>query len=478
MTRLECLLIPLKRLQPMSNSKSKPRAIPTLDLRRVTEAKEPLECRRYELQLVTPMYGGGARAGHIDIQQPIRASSIRGHLRWWWRLLNQHRFVDAKKMRERESEIWGSTECPSPVRIRVKEISGREPLKKDQRNKDGKPAPFGFERYGSEAYALFPAIEAKDPVVEHLIDAGLRFDVHVTWPTQQRLNEWRTAENQRLAKERKPKKPEHISDIGAEIEQTIAMWIQWGGVGARTRRGLGALESVGSNTLATVASLAMCQVLTSPTSRATAKDSWREVLNLYRSFRQTEFRNRGSSRPGRTHWPEPDSIRQLTNCRLKPTKHDNRDHSSPIGIQTAATFPRAVLGLPIGFKFIDEPAGQADSDRDPMKVELMPVDQRDGKTVVLDRMASPVITRPIRNGKQWHAAVLILPHDHALAVNCVLSGKMAQSTSTGPQDLNAPISNSLIRGANRGSLSPNDPMSGNNDAISAFIAFAKNKGWT
>ncbi|MEJ2046041.1 MAG: type III-B CRISPR module RAMP protein Cmr1 [Reinekea sp.] len=40
----------------------------------------------YECELVTPLYGGGIEAGVIDEEMPIRASSIRGQLRFWWRI--------------------------------------------------------------------------------------------------------------------------------------------------------------------------------------------------------------------------------------------------------------------------------------------------------------------------------------------------------------------------------------------------------
>ena len=43
--------------------------------------------RVYELRLATPMFGGGAVAGQVDPQMPIRPSGIRGQLRSWWRLL-------------------------------------------------------------------------------------------------------------------------------------------------------------------------------------------------------------------------------------------------------------------------------------------------------------------------------------------------------------------------------------------------------
>jgi CRISPR/Cas system CMR-associated protein Cmr1 (group 7 of RAMP superfamily) len=43
-----------------------------------------------DCQLITPLYGGGVKAHTIDESMPIRVSSIRGQLRFWWRLLATH----------------------------------------------------------------------------------------------------------------------------------------------------------------------------------------------------------------------------------------------------------------------------------------------------------------------------------------------------------------------------------------------------
>ena len=40
----------------------------------------------YKCKLVTPMYGGGVEPGVVDKEMPIRASAIRGQLRFWWRI--------------------------------------------------------------------------------------------------------------------------------------------------------------------------------------------------------------------------------------------------------------------------------------------------------------------------------------------------------------------------------------------------------
>lgn len=70
--------------------------------------------RRYRCRLLTPLYGGGVTAGEIDRQMPVRATAIRGQLRFWWRLLNRRRPAfcsdgqpDSGKLFAGERALWG-----------------------------------------------------------------------------------------------------------------------------------------------------------------------------------------------------------------------------------------------------------------------------------------------------------------------------------------------------------------------------------
>ena len=55
-----------------------------------------------------------------DAHQPeLRAPSIKGAMRFWWRAMNGH--LDLKKLREKEGEIFGDTSKRSRVIIQVEE---------------------------------------------------------------------------------------------------------------------------------------------------------------------------------------------------------------------------------------------------------------------------------------------------------------------------------------------------------------------
>ena len=80
------------------------------------DSNETLEL---DIQVVTPMFGGGTEAGVPDPVTLIRPSSIRGHLRFWWRATRGAAFTTVRDLKQRETEIFGDTEHPSPVIVEV-----------------------------------------------------------------------------------------------------------------------------------------------------------------------------------------------------------------------------------------------------------------------------------------------------------------------------------------------------------------------
>ena len=74
------------------------------------------------------MFGGGVEPGEPDPSLPIRGTSIRGQLRFWWRT-TCGRLLPTSKMWRREEEIFGSTEFPSPLEVEVTAVEGIERVK-------------------------------------------------------------------------------------------------------------------------------------------------------------------------------------------------------------------------------------------------------------------------------------------------------------------------------------------------------------
>jgi len=91
-------------------------------------------------------------------------------------------------------------------------------------------------------------------------------------------------------------------------------------------------------------------------------DEWPKAIEIMRTFRQgaSVGGNSGSSAtskmPGRSLWPEPETIREISKKRMPK-------HQRLINIPNDS-FPRAELGLPIVFHFEDT--------LDPPESELCP----------------------------------------------------------------------------------------------------------
>ncbi|WP_295544152.1 RAMP superfamily CRISPR-associated protein [uncultured Thiohalocapsa sp.] len=337
--------------------------------------------RGYDCRLVTPLYGGGVRPGEVDTELPIRAAALRGQLRFWWRIACGP-FDSTQAMFRREAAIWGGLGARAPtaskVAVRVAKIArlqqGAAFVYQEQANKPGHfrimPNPADW----IEPYAVFPArgeLSADRQTIEksphQLARGGLSFTL-------------------RLGLDPKLTDAQH-----EEVQTALRWWASFGGVGARTRRGLGAvyvrdLEPVRGEQVAARGGQLVLQAAVSDAERA-----WTLAVGRLSSFRQGEGigrnpGNAGAQHPGRSRWPEPDMIRRQTHrhAPAHPPQHPRQD-----------LYPRAAFGLPIVFHFKDERLGE------PSQQQLVPVGG--------DRMASPLILRPYWDGQRWHPAAMLLP---------------------------------------------------------------------
>lgn len=362
--------------------------------------------QRYTCRLLTPMYGGGVEPGVVDRSMPIRATAIRGQLRAWWRLLNRRRVKycsegkpDSRLLFAAEREIWGGlgdekTLAASKVVVKVTMLSSPmlEAAAQHERKKSGKLGVCWLD--WASPYAMFPAQGEVENGQSKKLPAefareGLRWEIHLG------LRQL-TADSAEFK----------------SVEEAFRWWATFGGVGARTRRGLGAFEVTSSadGEFAYVSNAEVgrsgLQLLLQPAVDS-ALAAWQSAVKALWSFRQQPGFARDHSsggHPGRSRWPEADAIRR-TVC--SPSKGHPPRHAA------GNVFPRAAFGLPIVFHFNDGD--------DPKDTQLVPVvhGQR------CERMASPLIVRPYRaaSGK-WHPALLCLPSDHVwtMAVELANSG--------------------------------------------------------
>lgn len=409
----------------------------------------------YKCELVTPMYGGGVKAGEVGTAMPIRVSSIRGQLRFWWRIACGP--IDPNELFKQEMAIWGGIgddgAKASQVEILVKNIESR-----------GEVAAFEYERHHKDR-SKFKSVPKPDSNLGH---------AYALFSAQGKLNKDKTAIEEWPHKIAKPeltfelnvhfkKKGEYdlTPEQVCEVKEAIRWWASFGGVGSRTRRGLGAVrvQAVDEPKITFVSDgevKAKGGVLTLA-FKGESNDPiacWKYGCDKLRDFRQGKNIGRNppasdsKSPAGQSRWPEADSIRNLANTHSK--KHPPNDSKTNF-------FPRAVFGLPIIFHYQQDRGPGFEPNDHTLRVADT------GK----ERMASPLFIRPYLDvNDKWHSAALLLPNwQEALAQPLELSPK---PKNINDQPLHWPSSSEQKK-----LLSEKDkPMKGRgDDPLSAFLDY-------
>lgn len=487
----------------------------------------------YTIKVITPMFGGGVEAGVPDTGMPIRPSSIRGHLRFWWRATRGARYETVKELRQREGEIWGATDNCSPISIVVEAkrvnstaCAGYKWNPKKSQGRGGQELVWKppFDQHAQTLpYVLFP-FQGKPPRSQHenpeKVPAeqvgSIEFKLNVNIPTTNKMTGLAQEHNEQRKKLDLSALNEQDADIKNDVEAAIWAWVNFGGIGARTRRGCGALHCVNappsiddfhaprsedvqswlSNKLSHFDISTSSPVRDWPTFpkiillktvNGDAIRAWSEAVSPLKMFRQGEEVGRDAGadhRPGRSRWPEAESIRELVAAqRLLPSAgrapwhpvDSRRSGTTPMPVNS---FPRAEFGMPVIFELREESiqknkkTGIWEGSKTPpfMKPSLQP-----GKEV--DRMASPLILRPIKLSSGSFAAMIAL-----LPVKPLVDAYLKQ----GEQDLvkDEVIGTRGIRAATLAKYS-NSPMGSPNpgkpersvagSALEAFLAYAKNE---
>ena len=178
-----------------------------------------IERMQFEVEVITPLFLGGAEPKKAE----LRAASVKGALRFWWRAL--YGTNDLGKMRQEESQIFGSTEQKSSFSLRLEGLGDTKPILCNLPR--GRLVP--VERKGRKfnvsiieylAFGLHERDKGKRQTLytrEH-IPPGAKFKI-ILW----------------------------IKD-GAAREQVInslSMLVNYGGLGARSRNGFGSLHVEG-----------------------------------------------------------------------------------------------------------------------------------------------------------------------------------------------------------------------------------------
>ncbi len=359
------------------------------ELPNIEENSLPIKWHSLHCELVTPMYGGGVKSTIVDQQMPIRATGIRGQLRFWWRLLAKqkwHQNDSPEEIRKKEFALWGGVSAGSDegkaglVLLRIRNAPNKDVIARNL---------IDYRKLGLR-YVLFPAAnETNSDLIPHkLLEPN-----NIKWTL-----DFAFGSNMKNGDERRN-----------EVIETLQWWANFGGIGSRTRRGLGAVYVAQSDDFPQI-----MELLDKETCRDVGCDLAKKqptlhaikaletVINKLSNFRQgvNVGRNQGQqrNRPGRSRWPEPDALRRINNTHapLHEPEHEAGD-----------IFPRAMFGLPIIYKFT--------GNGEPDVTNITPTNG--------ERLASPLILRPVyagtnqRGEKQWQATALLLPYAHIANMN-------------------------------------------------------------
>ena len=363
------------------------------------------------VKVVTPILGGSPQTRTVDTVDIIRAATIRGHLRFWWRALYAHQYGTPMELYAKESERWGRAADEHGGRsavelcVHVEQAGDVDDANIQLHNSKEAKATVG-------AYALWPAREdkKKGQATAPRRQPGTRFRLTLRVPAR----------------------------YEAEVRATLRAWLLFGGYGSRTRRGLGSLklieaadndkwlpkmpdkeEDQGKGLREAFTRLFGRDIFAAPGKSPTdvpwlagatlhigkavpeAEKAWTTALDWLRRFRQgtdgppgQRAREPGTgktqpNRPSISNWPEADKVRHLTG---KTQSHRPRHNRTPV-------WPRAGFGLPIIGQFQKQGRNGKHYD-EPDGFELRWRRQQ-GDKEEYDRLASPLIVKalPLANGQ-------------------------------------------------------------------------------
>ncbi|NMB63518.1 MAG: type III-B CRISPR module RAMP protein Cmr1, partial [Spirochaetes bacterium] len=171
--------------------------------------------RSYLIEVVTPLFISGA-----DTQiSELRASSLKGLLRFWWRAINP--INDLNNSQNKEGKIFGSTMNDSSCKSSFSLMIEPKEVKIEQNMPKGKMVAVNSSKkqFNIDIFTYL-GIGIYDPKTRQWarknIAPGSTFIIHCTYDS------------------------ESIKD---EIEKALSALIHYGGLGAKSRNGFGSLFS-------------------------------------------------------------------------------------------------------------------------------------------------------------------------------------------------------------------------------------------
>ncbi len=170
----------------------------------------------FEIETITPMFLSGADQSKAE----LRAASIKGLLRFWWRTLQVESNLD--RLREKESKVFGSSDEKtgggSSFAIRIAHEGVLETTNADFPKHNiivtskGKSFPVNVLEYMAYGPCSYDKVKKKNVIVRKYISGGFKFSLHISIFKQEFLN---------------------------EILKAMYVFDLFGGVGSKSRNGFG-----------------------------------------------------------------------------------------------------------------------------------------------------------------------------------------------------------------------------------------------
>ncbi len=188
-----------------------------------------MNSKTYQVEIITPMFCAGADPKVAE----IRASSIRGQLRWWFRVLGGFKSLADKDidLRAQEEEIFGSIreENSKASKLRLRVPSHTSLVAKNIED-------FGWGVATNSGYLAFPIRPERDPKTKTIMDdrkRGVfnpcdRFTYTTMFPTVTKIRG-------------------KAFDLNNDICALNKIFIEFGSLGSRQRRGFGSMRLIEGN---------------------------------------------------------------------------------------------------------------------------------------------------------------------------------------------------------------------------------------
>ncbi len=221
------------------------------------ERFKDMETKEFEVEIVTPLFLGGADPKKAE----LRAPSIKGALRFWWRAL--YGSDDLEDMKKHEDEIFGSTTKKASFSLHLKEVDNIKPVLKDlpqgvkiKTTSRGRTFPISIIEYLAYGLCEYNREQRKNVYTKEHVEAGTKFKIAI-----------------------------NIKDksFKEQILASLKIVTNYGGLGSHSRNGFGSIKieelSMPLKMEGILKSFSALSTKSILFKRFTPKDKWEDALS-------------------------------------------------------------------------------------------------------------------------------------------------------------------------------------------------------